>query len=40
LNVEVNPQPDTNTFNVSLYFDIVGQGFPTQEFSFILEATR
>jgi phage baseplate assembly protein W len=40
LNVEVDPQPDTNTFNVSLYFDIVGQGFPTQEFSFILEATR
>jgi phage baseplate assembly protein W len=38
--VEVDPQPDTNTFNVTVIFDIVGQEFPTQEFSFILEATR
>jgi phage baseplate assembly protein W len=38
--VEVDPQPDTNTFNVTVIFDIIGQEFPTQEFSFILEATR
>ena len=38
--VEVDPQPDTNTFNVTVIFDIVGQEFPTQEYSFLLEATR
>ena len=38
--VEVDPQPDTNTFNVTIIFDIVGQEFPTQEYSFLLEATR
>lgn len=40
VRVEVDPQPDINTFNVNIIFDIVGQEFPTQEFSFILEATR
>jgi len=38
--VEVDPQPDTNTFNITVIFDIVGQEFPTQEYSFLLEATR
>ncbi len=38
--VEVDPQPDTNTFNVTVIFDIVGQEFPRQEYSFLLEATR
>ena len=38
--VDVDPQPDTNTFNVTVIFDIVGQEFPTQEYSFLLEATR
>ena len=38
--VKVDPQPDTNTFNVTVIFDIVGQEFPTQEYSFLLEATR
>ena len=38
--VDVDPRPDENTFNVNIYFDIVGQEFPTQEYSFLLEATR
>ena len=40
LRVQVEPRPDNNSFNVSVYFDIVGQDFPPQAFSFILEATR
>jgi len=40
LQVEVNPQPDNNTFEVTIFFDIIGQDFPTQEFTFLLEATR
>jgi hypothetical protein len=39
-NVEVNPNPDQNSFEVTIVFDIVGQEFPTQEYSFLLEATR
>ena len=38
--VMVNPMPDDNSFEVGVRFDIVGQDFPTQEFSFLLEATR
>jgi len=38
--VEVNPQPDQNSFDVTVIFDIIGQEFPTQEYSFILEAAR
>ena len=38
--VEVNPQPDNNSFECTVIFDIIGQEFPTQEYSFILEATR
>ena len=40
LIVEVDPIPDDNTFNVTVIFDIIGQEFPTQEYSFLLEATR
>ena len=40
LVVEVDPVPDDNTFNVMVIFDIIGQEFPTQEYSFLLEATR
>jgi len=40
LIVEVDPVPDDNTFNVTVIFDIIGQEFPTQEYSFLLEATR
>jgi phage baseplate assembly protein W len=38
--VEVDPNPDNNSFNVTVIFDIIGQEFPTQEYSFLLEATR
>jgi phage baseplate assembly protein W len=40
LEVNVDPRPDTNEFEVNIIFDIVGQSFPIQEFSFILKATR
>ena len=38
--VEVDPRPDLNEFEVKVIFDIVGQEIPTQDFTFILEATR
>lgn len=40
VQVEVDPKPDDNSFEVNIIFDIVGQEFPTQQFSFLLEATR
>ena len=40
VQVQVDPFPDRNSFDVTVYFDIIGQEFPTQEFSFLIEATR
>ena len=40
LKVNVDPRPDQHEFEVTVIFDIVGQEFPTQDFSFILKATR
>lgn len=40
LQVNVFPRPDSNEFEVNVIFDIIGQQFPTQEFTFLLEATR
>ena len=40
VQVRVDPRPDVHNFDVTIFFDIVGQEFPPQEFSFILEATR
>tara|TARA_B100001287_G_scaffold34749_1_gene24624 strand:- start:1988 stop:2389 length:402 start_codon:yes stop_codon:yes gene_type:complete len=40
VRVEVDPRPDLNEFEVTVIYDIVGQEFPSQEFTFILEATR
>jgi phage baseplate assembly protein W len=40
IDVEVDPRPDTNEFEVTVIFNIIGQEVPTQQFSFILEATR
>ena len=40
LNVKVDPQPDNNSFNVTVFFDIVGIRFTNTALSFILEATR
>ena len=39
LEINVNPRPDSNEFEINVFFDIIGQTFPTQEFSFILKAT-
>jgi len=38
--VAVEPQVDNNSFGVIVQFDVVGQAFPPQEFSFLLETTR
>ena len=40
VDVEVEPRPDTNEFEVKIFFNIVGQEIPVQEFTFMLEATR
>ena len=40
VSVEVRPRPDTNEFEVIVFFAIVGQDTPIQEFTFMLEATR
>ena len=40
LKIQVDPRPDDNSFDVNVIFDIVGEDVPTQQFSFILEATR
>ena len=40
VQVQVDPRPDDNNFEVNIIFDIIGQDFPTQQFSFLLEATR
>ena len=38
--VQVDIRPDDNSFDVNVYFDVVGLDSPPQFFSFILEATR
>ena len=38
--VNVDAGPDDNSFEVTVIFDIIGEDFPTQQFSFLLEATR
>jgi phage baseplate assembly protein W len=40
LQVYVDPNLDENAFDITVYFDIIGQEFPTQEYTFLLEATR
>ena len=40
LQIQVNPQPDNNAFECNVFFDIVGLDLPTQNFTFLLEATR
>ena len=37
VQVQVEPRPDRNNFNVTVFFDIIGQSLPSQTFSFILE---
>ena len=40
VSVDVFPKPNLNEFEVTVFFNIVGQQIPAQEFTFILEATR
>lgn len=40
ISVDVEPAPDSNALNVTVAYNIIGQQFPLQTFSFILEATR
>ena len=40
VTAEVDPRPDTNEFEVTVSYEIIGQEFPSQSYSFILEATR
>ena len=40
VTVAVDPNPEVKSFDVTVIFDIIGQEFPTQEYSFLLEATR
>ena len=40
VTVEVVPRPEVNEFEVTVFFTVVGQDIPTQEFTFMLEATR
>ena len=40
VTVNVNPEPDLNSFEVTIKFEIIGQPVPAQQFTFLLEATR
>ena len=40
VQVEVLPEYDNNSLEVTVIYDIIGQDLPTQEYTFILEATR
>lgn len=40
IEVEVDPRPDRNEFEVTVIYDIVGQQAPTQTYTFVLEAAR
>ena len=40
VQVEVLPEYDNNALEVTVIYDVIGQDLPTQEYTFILEATR
>ena len=40
IQVEVDPRPDTNDFNITVIYNIIGQELPRQTYTFVLEATR
>lgn len=40
VQVQVDPKPDNNEFEITIIFNIIGQEIIAQQFSFILEATR
>jgi len=40
VEVEVTPYPDLNSFEIVVYFTIIGENTPKQTFTYILEAIR
>jgi phage baseplate assembly protein W len=40
VKINVDPSPDLNSFEINVEFDIIGEEFPKQNFTYILEATR
>ncbi len=40
VKVFVLPKPDANAFEVTINYNIIGQEFPAQTYTFILEAAR
>jgi phage baseplate assembly protein W len=40
VKVEVTPYPDLNSFEIVVYFTIIGENTPKQTFTYILEAIR
>jgi len=40
VGVKVDADPDSNEFEVTVFFEIVGLDVPTQSFTFLLEPTR
>ena len=40
IRVEADPKPDRNSLEIHIFYDIVGEDFQSQAYSFVLEATR
>ena len=40
LRVRVDADPDENQFEVNVNFSLIGESAPTQDYTFLLEATR
>ena len=40
LSIEVNPDFDSNSYDVTIIYDIIGADIPSQQLQFALEATR
>jgi phage baseplate assembly protein W len=40
VEIEVTPYPDLNSFEIIIYFNIIGETAPRQTFTYILEAIR
>ena len=40
VQVKAEPFPDSNSYSITVLYDIVGQEIPSQTYTFILEATR
>ena len=40
VEVDINAKPDDNSFEITIFFDIIGLERPRQAFTFILEPTR